>query len=181
MLLNKSLLTSAQIAAFAVAAVAPQAAHAVDGTINITGTINSSTCKINGANSPAAVNVVLPTVSTTALTAAGAVAGRTAFSIALTGCGALTKATTFFEPGPTVLADGNLKNATGSATGVEVQLLNNDFSAIALNGATTAQNSQTVNLTGGNGTLGYYAQYFANAAVGAGSVSTSVQFSMIYQ
>jgi major type 1 subunit fimbrin (pilin) len=181
MLLNKSLLTSSLIAAFAVAAVAPQAAHAVDGTINITGTINSSTCKINGANSPATIAVALPTVSTTALNAAGSVAGRTAFNIALTGCGALTKATTFFEPGPTVMADGNLKNATGTATGVEVQLLNNDFSAIALNGAASAQNSQSVTLASGAGTLNYYAQYFATAAAGAGSVSTSVQFSMIYQ
>lgn len=180
MLLNKSLLTSALIAAFAVAAIAP-AAHAADGTINITGTINSSTCKINGVNSPATVAVTLPTVSTTALNAAGSVAGRTAFNLALSGCGALAKATTFFEPGPTVMADGNLKNATGTATGVEVQLLNNDFSAIALNGSASAQNSQQVNLTGGAGTLNYYAQYFATAAAGAGSVSTSVQFSMIYQ
>ena len=180
MLLNKSLLTSALIAAFAVAASA-QAAHAADGTINITGTINSSTCKINGANSPATIAVALPTVSTTALNSAGSVAGRTAFNIALTGCGALTKATTFFEPGPTVMADGNLKNATGSATGVEVQLLNNDFSAIALNGASGAQSSQSVTLASGAGTLNYFAQYFATAAAGAGSVSTSVQFSMIYQ
>lgn len=180
MLLNKSLLTSALIAAFAVAAIAP-AAHAADGTINITGTINSSTCKINGANSPATVAVTLPTVSTTALNAAGSVAGRTAFNLALTGCGALTKATTFFEPGPTVQADGNLKNATGTATGVEVQLLNNDFSAIALNGGASAQNSQSVTLASGAGTLNYYAQYFATTAAGAGSVSTSVQFSMIYQ
>lgn len=180
MLLNKSLLTSALIAAFAVAAVAP-AAHAADGTINITGTINSSTCKINGANSPATVAVTLPTVSTTALNAAGSVAGRTAFNLALTGCGALTKATTFFEPGPTVLSDGNLKNASGTATGVEVQLLNNDFSAIALNGGASAQNSQSVTLASGAGTLNYYAQYFATTAAGAGSVSTSVQFSMIYQ
>lgn len=180
MLLNKSLLTSALIAAFAVAAIAP-AAHAADGTINITGTINSSTCKINGANSPATVAVTLPTVSTTALNAVGSVAGRTAFNLALTGCGALTKATTFFEPGPTVQADGNLKNASGTATGVEVQLLNNDFSAIALNGSASAQNSQSVTLASGAGTLNYYAQYFATAAAGAGTVSTSVQFSMIYQ
>jgi major type 1 subunit fimbrin (pilin) len=178
MLHNKTLLTSALIAAFAVAA---SAAHAADGTINITGTISSSTCKINGANSPATIAVTLPTVSTTALNAAGAVAGRTSFNLALSGCGSLTKATTFFEPGPTVLADGNLKNASGTATGVEVQLLNNDFSAIALSGVAASQNSQTVNLAAGAGTLNYYAQYFATAAAGAGSVSTTVQFSMIYQ
>ena len=176
-MLKKTLLTAVLLATFGVAA----AAQAADGTINITGAINTSTCKIQGANSPANIAVTLPTVSTTALNAAGSVAGRTAFSLNLTGCGALTKATTFFEPGPTVLNDGNLKNATGSASGVEVQLLNNDFSAITLNNTSGNQNSQTVSLTGGNGTLNYFAQYFANAAAGAGSVVTSVQFSMIYQ
>jgi len=175
--MNKLLLTAALIAGFAAAS----SASAADGTINITGQINSSTCKINGGNSPAAVNVTLPTVSTTSLNAAAAVAGRTPFAIALTGCGSLTKATTFFEPGPTVLADGNLKNATGSATGVEVQLLNNDFSAIALNAASGSQNSAQATLTGGAGTLNYYAQYYATAAAGAGSVATSVQFTMLYQ
>lgn len=175
---KKTLLTSALIAAFAVAASTAQAA---DGTINITGTISSSTCKINGANSPATIAVNLPTVSTTALNTAGAVAGRTAFNLALSGCGSLTKATTFFEPGPTVLADGNLKNASGTATGVEIQLLNSDFSTIALNGVAASQNSQTVNLAAGAGTLNYYAQYVATAAAGAGNVATTVQFSMIYQ
>lgn len=176
--MNKLLISAALIAGFAIAGTA----SAVDGTITITGAVNTSTCKINGANSPAAIAVTLPTVSTTALNAAAAVAGRTPFSIALTGCGALTKATTFFEPGPTVQTDGNLKNATGSATGVEVQLLNGaDFSAIALNSASGSQNSTQATLTGGAGTLNYYAQYYATAAAGAGSVATSVQFSMIYQ
>jgi len=176
--MNKLLLTAALIAGIAAAS----SAAATDGTITITGNVVASTCKINGGNSPAAINVTLPTVSTTSLNAAAAVAGRTPFQIALTGCGSLTKATTFFEPGPTVLADGNLKNATGSATGVEVQLLNgSDFSAIALNAASGSQNSTQATLTAGAGTLNYYAQYYATAAAGAGSVATSVQFTMLYQ
>jgi major type 1 subunit fimbrin (pilin) len=177
----KTLTTAALLAALGVAALAPNSASAADGTINITGNINASTCKINGASSPVTVGVTLPTVSTTSLSAAGAVAGRTAFALNLTNCGSLTKAQTFFEPGPTIMADGNLKNATGSATGVEVQLLNNDFSAINLAGASGAQNSAQTALTSGAGTLNYYAQYFATAAAGAGTVSTSVQFTMLYQ
>ncbi|MGO4504332.1 MULTISPECIES: fimbrial protein [unclassified Dyella] len=176
----KKILVSAALAA--ILGTAAFSASAVDGTITISGNINASTCKINGANSPAAIAVTLPTVSTTSLNAAAAVAGRTPFSIALTGCGSLTKATTFFEPGPTVMGDGNLKNATGTATGVEVQLLNGaDFSAIALNSASGAQNSTQATLTGGAGTLNYYAQYYATAAAGAGTVATSVQFTMLYQ
>ena len=101
----KNALAIALIAAVGFVALAPNQASAVDGTINVTGTINSSTCKINGGNSPATVNVTLPTVSTTSLTAAGQTAGRTAFNLALSGCGALTKAQTYFEPGPTIMAE----------------------------------------------------------------------------
>ena len=59
--MNKLLLSAALVAAFGAAALAPQSAMAVDGTITVTGTVNASTCKINGANSPAAINVTLPT------------------------------------------------------------------------------------------------------------------------
>jgi major type 1 subunit fimbrin (pilin) len=180
--MNKLLLSAALVASVGVAALAPRTASAVDGTITITGNVNASTCQISGANSPATIAVALPTVSTTSLNAAGAVAGRTPFIIALTGCGALTKATTFFEPGPTIMADGNLKNASGTATGVEVQLLNGaDFSAIKLAAASGSQNSTPATLASGAANLSYYAQYFATAAAGAGTVSTSVQFTMIYQ
>lgn len=179
--MTKTLTATALIAALGFAALAPNSASAADGTINITGTVNSSTCKINGTNSPATINVALPTVSTTSLSAAGAVAGRTAFALNLTNCGSLTKAQTFFEPGPTIMADGNLKNASGTATGVEVQLLNSDFSTINLAGTSTTQASQQTTLTTGAGNLNYYAQYFATAAAGAGTVSTSVQFTMLYQ
>lgn len=179
MLNTKLLLATALVAGFAT--FGANTARATDGTINITGNVTASTCKINGANSPATIAVTLPTVPTTSLAAAAAVAGRTPFAINLSGCGSLTKATTFFEPGPTVMADGNLKNATGSATGVEVQLLNNDFSAINLSGAAGSQNSAQATLTSGAGTLNYYAQYYATAAAGAGTVNTSVQFTMSYQ
>ena len=178
--MNKLLLSSALAA---VIGLASQAALAVDGNINITGQVTASTCKINGATNPVAVNVTLPTVSTTALLASGNVAGRTPFSIALTNCGSQTQATTFFEPGPTVMADGNLKNTstTSAATGVEVQLLNSDFSQIKLNLGSGAQNSATVALAANAGTLNYYAQYYATAAATAGAVTSTVAFSMIYQ
>ena len=179
--MKKVLVSAALVAAVGAAAQAPRTASAVDGTINITGKINTSTSQINGANSPATINVALPTVSTTSLNAAAAVAGRTPFSIALSGCGALTKATTFFEPGPTVNSDGNLANATGTATNVEVQLLNSNFSTIALNAASGSQNVTQATLASGAANLTYYAQYYATAAAGAGTVATSVQFTMLYQ
>ncbi|MDI3262192.1 MAG: fimbrial protein [Fulvimonas sp.] len=180
--LKQSLLSAALIAGLGVAALMPQTASAVDGTITITGTLTASTCKINGGNSPAAISVTLPTVSTTSLNAAAAVAGRTPFQIALSGCGSLTKASAFFEPGPTIDANtGNLKNSSGTATNVQVQLLNSDTSVINLAAAAGSQNSQQVSLASGAGNLNYYAQYYATAAAGAGTVSTSVQFTMQYQ
>ena len=175
--MNKLLLSAALIAGVAVAGTA----SAVDGTINITGNVNTSTCQIGGANSPATIAVTMPTVSTTSLNTANAVAGRTPFNIALTNCGStLTKATTFFEPGINTLSDGNLKN-NGTATGVEVQLLNSNFSTITLNAGSGSQGVTQATLTGGGVTIPYYAQYFANAAAGAGTVTTSVTFTMLYQ
>lgn len=185
--MNKTLLSAVLIAGFGVAALAPQAANAVDGTITINGTIVSNTCKV-GTGSPNNFTVTLPTVSTSAFTAAGNVAGATAFSIAVTGCTSSTKVTTYFEPGTTVdIATGNLINS-GTATNVEAQLLNGAggslaaFSAIKLGAAAASQNSSQYTLTSGAATLNYYAQYYATgAAVGAGTYASTVNYTMTYQ
>jgi len=182
--MNKTLLCTLAAGLFGVAALAPQVAQAVDGTINFTGAITASTCKINGGAAPATIAVTLPTVATTSLVSVGAVAGRTPFSIALTACTGQTKATTYFEPGLTTSTDGNLKIATGGATGVELQLLNNDATDSVINVANAygAQNSDQLTLAAGAGTLNYYVQYYAtSAAVTAGAANSSVQFTMIYQ
>jgi major type 1 subunit fimbrin (pilin) len=181
--MNKTLLSAALIAGFGVAALAPQAATATDGTINFTGAVTGSTCtvKVNGAASPA--TITLPTVSTTALNAAGTTAGQTAFAINLSACGgtpAPTKASTFFENGPTVNAAGRLVNA-GTATNVDVQLVNTDNSAITVGGVAPTSGTGVFAITTGTATLSYFARYFATAAATAGTVSSSVQFSVIYQ
>ncbi|WP_434629542.1 fimbrial protein [Chromobacterium sp. CV08] len=156
-------------------------AMASDGKITVTGNIVAQTCTIAG-NSGQNVTVTLPTVGTSALASAGQTAGSTPFSINLSNCpSGLKNAQTRFEVGPTVdSASGNLLNSTGtgSATNVEVQLLNNSSNAINLN---NNANSQVVPISGGNATMNYYAQYIATGAAGAGSVSTSVQYSMTYQ
>jgi len=182
--MNKTLLCTLAAGLFGVAALAPQVAQAVDGTINFTGAITASTCKINGGAAPATIAVTLPTVATTSLVSVGAVAGRTPFSIALTACTGQTKATTYFEPGLTTSTDGNLKIASGGASGVELQLLNNDATNSVINVANAygAQNSNQITLTSGAGTLNYYVQYYAtSAAVTAGAANSSVQFTMVYQ
>ena len=99
----------------------------------------------------------------------------------------MSSITTYFYGGNVDTATGNLINK-GSAANVEVQLLNGPggsaaaLSTIDLAGAqATAQNSSVFNVSGGSATLNYYAQYIASGgAATAGSVSTSVTFTIAY-
>ncbi|MFC3550753.1 fimbrial protein [Lysobacter cavernae] len=168
----------------AIAALAPMPAMAIDGTITVNGQVTTATCKIGGAASPAAIAVTLPTVSTTALNTLGATAGNKLFTIALTECGtSLTRAITYFEHGPNIdTGTGFLKNtAAGGAGNVQVRLLNGDMSPIKLHLASGAQESSEATITSGAANLNYYAQYYALGQATAGTVSTSVQFTMQYQ
>jgi major type 1 subunit fimbrin (pilin) len=167
-----------------VVAFAPQNAKASDGTITFNGKITAQTCTISGNGGPASFTVQLPTVSTSSLTAAAAVAGATPFNIALTACSPDSgNVSTYFEAGSTVDAStGNLFNATGSATNVEVNLLNSDSSVISLGKPQATQNSKVVAIASGAATLNYIAQYVAvNGASTAGTVASTVTYSMSYQ
>lgn len=181
--MKKILLVAA--AAAGIAAASP--AFAVDGTINFSGSVTGTTCRINGVTTgPASISVTLPNVSTTSLSTVGATAGYTPFAISLSQCAANTKATTYFEQGGNIdSATGNLKNtASGGAANVQIQLLNGDNTAITLNGATTTlQNSKQITTNAsGVGTLNYVAQYIApTGSAGAGTVTSSVTFTMQYQ
>lgn len=170
-----------------VAASITQLAVAADGTINFNGELKAETCTVavNGAVSPAASTVTLPTVATSALTAAGQTAGQTAFNIELSDCsgGAATVAA-FFEAGSTVdPVSGNLKNTSGSATGVQLRLVD------ATNGnAIKAGSSEQVTASSrhdigasGNVNLPYAVEYFATEATGPGTVVSSVTYSINYQ
>ncbi|WP_175685419.1 fimbrial protein [Burkholderia anthina] len=165
-------------------AAAATSAHAADGTITITGEITGQTCTISGNSSGKDFTVTLPGVSTSALSASGSTAGRTPFTIGLSKCTPNSgSASVYFEPGTTVNAGtGQLKNASGTATNVEVGLLNKDGSNIKLGAALGSQKSQVVPISGGTATLDYFAQYVATGgAAGAGSVDTSVMYSVVYQ
>lgn len=163
-------------------------AYAADGTITITGTVTDTTCSINGTKSgtPADKTVALAPVSSGTLPALGVTAGTSSATdlvLTLSGCGAsTTKAIARFENGPTVNANsGNLINA-GNAGNVEVRLLNAQLKPINL--TTNAGNLIATNaaaVSGGAATLKYYAQYYATGKASAGTVNTSVQYTMQYQ
>ncbi|KYZ86746.1 ferrous iron transporter B [Alcanivorax sp. KX64203] len=163
-------------------------ALAADGTITFNGKITDQTCEIDMGDKD--LTVTLPTVSAQTLAAAGKVAGRTPFAINLSNCSA-GQVATYFEPGPTVdYNTGRLNNqidaASNGATNVQIQLLgeNNEFLPVLAAGANGAQtNSQWVTVAnkGDGADLNYYAEYYATAAADAGDVSTSVQYTIIYQ
>lgn len=169
----------------AITFVGINAAHAADGTITINGLVTDKTCDIITPQGKD-FTVTLPTVSKQTLAKAGDVAGRTPFTINLANCSE-GKVATYFEPGATVdFASGRLNNQdTAGAKNVQIQLLgsNNLFVpvlAASTNGAQT--NSQWVDVAdAGSADLNYYAEYFATDASTAGKVTTSVQYTIIYQ
>ena len=175
----KGLRIAASVAAL-LAASSASSALAADGTITFTGTVSSATCTIN-AGTPS-ITVALQTVSTSALAADGAVAGRTPFALTLTGCTPATgTVAAHFETGATTNATLKRLTNTGSATNVGVQILNRNQQVIQLGNAFATQNGSTAALATGAATLNYFAEYVATgAAATAGSVTTSTTYSIVY-
>ncbi|KVD61998.1 pilus assembly protein FimA [Burkholderia ubonensis] len=172
-----------------VAAAAP--AMAADGEIAFNGKVLSTTCTIaagGGASGGKNMTVKLPSVSASALANAGDVAGRTPFSIQLSGCtGDSTKVSTVFEAGSTVdSASGRLNLVSAGAedtvaSNVQINLLNDAQEPIKAGLAGSQQNSQVVALKDGGATLNYYAEYYATGKSTAGSANSRVQYSLDYQ
>lgn len=171
--------------AASVSILAMSSAFAADGTITINGLVTDKTCDIVTPQGKD-FTVTLPTVSKQTLAKTGDIAGRTPFTINLANCSE-GKVATYFEPGSTVdFGTGRLNNtdATG-AKNVQVQLLgsNNQFIPVLAAGASGTQtNSQWVDVADkGAADLNYYAEYYATDASAAGKVTTSVQYTIIYQ
>lgn len=162
----------------AIAAV-PLSVSAADGTISFSGEVLDTTCQINGGTEDIAVT--LPKVNKTALALAGAVSGRTPFAINLTGCGLGPgeRVAAYFEVGPTVNVAGRLINA-GSASNVQIQLLDNAHTAIPILGDIGDVAWATPDVSG-NASLAFFAEYYATAAATAGTVVSSVQYTIVYE
>jgi major type 1 subunit fimbrin (pilin) len=173
------------VAAMGLAASAAHAGPANNGgTLTINGQLVANTCTVSGNGQGNNFTVTLPSLSASELSAAGSTAGATGFNIALTDCTPATgNVHTFWEYGVNTLSDGNLLN-NGTAKNVEVQLVdyNQGRKSIDVSKADGAQNSQSVAITGGNANLQYAAQYISPAgSAAAGSVTTNVTYSMVYQ
>ena len=154
-------------------------ASAADGTITFKGDIMPTTCEINGGAGDD-VTVDMPTIAAAELDAAGKSAGEKPFNITVgstaTPCAA-SHVQLRFEPGGNVdAATGRLKN-TGDAKNLLVEVLNDTGAVINLNDNT---NSQTVATTAGVADMKYTARYYATGAVEAGTVDTSVQYTVTH-
>ncbi|WP_272539741.1 fimbrial protein [Providencia sp. PROV197] len=159
------------------------------GTITFNGELTDTTCKVDIEGQGSDATVVLPTVSVSELAAAGDITGRTAFNMNLSDCviGAAghNKVASFFQAGSSVdLATGRLKNVGGSATNVDLQLLDpsNSYSTINVGNTNQVNNSAYANIaTDGTATLPYAVEYYANAQTTPGTVTSTVVYNLMYK
>lgn len=174
------------LAVLVATAAAPFAMAASDGTINFTGEVKDATCTVtvNGVVSPAVSAVKLPTVSVSNLATVNATAGRTGFNIELSNCSANAKtASAFFEPGNSVdSVSGLLKNVSGKATKVNLQLLDGGGAPIKAGDTSQTLAAGTAITAAGITTLPYSVQYIATGTgITPGTVISSVTYSINYQ
>ena len=184
--MSKRLLSAALIAGLGMAFV--PGANAADGTITITGKIMSQSCSVKINGGAASDTVILPAIAKDAFAADGDTAGDTKFTIDLSGCdtqfSSLNAAAVFDATGHVDATTHNLLTdaGVGAATGIQIQLTDDlGTSPIDLTGTDAAsQNSPSVDVHSGTGTLKYQARYYSKGVVGAGTVNTTVAYTIAY-
>ncbi|MFT4246988.1 MAG: fimbrial protein [Pseudomonas sp.] len=161
-------------------AIAAAPAYAAN-TITFQGEVSEQTCEVTVNGTASSPIVLLPTVSTTDLAASGDTAGQTPFEVGVTGCTAATTATTITTVfvGNNVADTGNLTN-TGTATNVEVQVL--DTASAVIDFSSTYEGDADITLAAGDtaASATYNVQYYATGASTAGTVSASLQYAVSY-
>ncbi|WP_380182583.1 fimbrial protein [Kalamiella sp. sgz302252] len=174
----KKLAISTLSAVAVLAALNTNALAADTGIVNFTGDIISPTCAVVPADGT--YNVPLPAVSVALLSSAGDTTDNIGFTISLTECNTATNNVyAFFEAGPNVNADGKLTN-NGSAGNVAVELVDANGNVINVGSEEQAANPATVAVSDGSASLSYSARYIATGAATAGSIDTSVTYSIAY-
>lgn len=176
--MKKSLIAAAILASSAFASMA----NAADGTINFTGAISSTTCKVGADSKALAVN--MGTVSSTTFGAAGSSTAPSAVDLVVTECPADIDATISFSG----VADADnssllgLTKGTGDdkeATGVAIGFFEADGTTpIALN--TGASKEVSLVATDDND-VKFVAKYVATGAdIAAGKANATADFTIRY-
>ncbi len=181
--MKKLAVVASLVAAFGSVGMAQAAST---GTITFNGELTANTCDVIVDGQAADATVVLPTVSTSQLQAPTRTAGDTGFVMALNNCeGTLQTASAFFEAGASVDAvTGRLKNLTGTATNVSLQLLDGSSpsqAVIEAGNQNQVLNTTYKDVTGGSTTLPYIVRYYAEDATTPGNVVSNVVYSIQYQ
>lgn len=168
------------LALLAGSALAP-VAHAVDGTINFTGTILDAACTVDPGSASQTVNI--GTVNKTAFKAAGDTASNQAFKITIGECDpAITRAAVRFD-GPTAAGDNRLLAlSTGTtATGVGVAIFESDSATLVPMG--TKSVGLAAPADGESADLNFVAKYMsttAPAGINGGAGAAVATFTMDY-
>lgn len=170
------------------AAFIPSLSHATDGVINFSGSISAATCNINGKapGEDNITNVELGRIAPSAFTKIGDASTFQAFDLVLSGaeCTDKAKVTVDFDQlGNVDPATGNLKLiGTAPATGVQIQVYNNDTSGTKIPLGQAETSPQVATVAGNTATLKFKANYVATAAaVGAGSGNSYVRYTLSYK
>jgi major type 1 subunit fimbrin (pilin) len=143
------------------------------------------TCTVSPSSQSISVN--LPSVSKQQLNAAGKTAGKTMFSIVMTGCTYPSSNTSNYVATATwQFTTGNSSSliantASSPAANVQIQLLDANGNAISTGGTVATTINAATKLP--TYTQYYYAQYYAYGAAGAGAgaVTGVATYSMTYQ
>lgn len=172
------------LAVVSMAILSAQSFAATSGTLSFTGKLTDNTCSvaINGAGANA--TIALPSVTVGELDTAGKVSGRTKFTLSLSSCSgtSLAGAAAYFQSGSNVNSNGRLNN-TGTATNVDLQILDSSNSDAVINVGNADQltNTTFVAVRAGSAVaLPYSVQYYATGKAGAGDIASSVTYNLIY-
>ncbi|WP_175852992.1 fimbrial protein [Burkholderia anthina] len=163
--------------------LAATSAHAADGQVSFYGKIVPTTCSVDDDD----LGIGLPPVSANALPEVGSVAGRTPFSLSLSGCAVgdgnpATVAVLFENNGNVDAASGRLKLDQGddAASGVQLNVLDSDMNRVPL-GAQTGANTKFIDIAAdGTAKIDYFTEYYAEGDVKAGDARSRVEYSLMY-
>lgn len=175
--MNKITLAMALFAASTTASMA-----ASNNTITFQGEVTAQTCSVTVNGLEANPMVLLPTVSTADLDTSGKKAGKTTFTLGVSGCtadAADVDIKTVFV-GNQVSSTGNLIN-TGTATNVELQLLKDATTTTGIDLNSGLAQDGIVLLAGQTSAEHDFAvQYYTTGLATPGSVISSVQYAVSY-
>lgn len=147
--------------------------------VKFEGLVTSQTCQFSNFEGDT-LSVKLPDVSQGELTTAGQVAGQHPFQIVLSGC--TTNDTVYIKFGAAnvdAANNGTLRNTTGTAENVNLQLLKGTDTVVDLNAQTDVDKQKVLDGTQAY-TFDYAVQYYATGASKAGTVESTAEIAITY-